>query len=121
MINLSPMPDPLCLRRSLAGLCSLVRMASRKQPMRARPVYIMSVSMDEFEETKPEPPPKRKASPSCTSSQSAKPFAMSDTQLHHLLLAKGMVGVYLTSIVRRLQRRLSSALQAPSLRIRRGA
>ena len=45
----------------------------------------------------------------------ATPMQMTDVQLHHLLLAKGMVAVHLDKIMRRLQRRLSVALRAPTL------
>jgi len=92
--------------------------------VRARPVDIWSVQFSDEEEAATEPEPKRRLNPSKESGQStlgssspqgAAPMRLTDVQLHHLLLAKGMVAVHLDSILRRLQRRLSAALRAPTL------
>ena len=98
-----------------------------KRVCRARPVDIMSVPLsdDEEEDLPPPPPPKNCASTSSATLVSVDtlsggnrpltPAQLTPMQLNHLLLAKGMVAVHLNSILRRLQRRLSAALRAPTL------
>ena len=88
-------------------------MSSTERPRRARPVNIMEVVITDDEDDDP----KRSATQSSTCSRSAAPtpFGMTDRQIQHLLLAKGMVAVRHDTIMRRLQRRLCTALQAPGL------
>ena len=81
----------------------------------------MSVPLTDEEEEEPAPPPKvvarkRKAEVSSSATSSApRAMQLTDTQLHHLLLAKSMCAVTHMEVIRRVQRRLSSALQAPTL------
>jgi len=94
-------------------------------PKRAKAVDIWSVQFSDEEEAATDPEPKRRMNPPQgsghstlgSSSQGAAqtPMQLTDVQLNHLLLAKGMVAVFLDSIMRRLQRRLSAALRAPTL------
>ena len=77
-------------------------------------------SDDEAEETPWEQPKSRGSARPAGGAQSGSslsltPMQLTEVQLHHLLLAKGMVAVMQSSILRRLQRRLCAALQAPSL------
>ena len=93
--------------------------------VRSRGIDPMTVYLSDEEEARHDPPPKRRSISASSSnlasvgsaSHTATPVAMqmTDVQLHHLLLAKGMVAVHHTAIMRRLQRRLSNSLRAPSL------
>jgi len=97
---------------------------SKERVTRQQPVDIFSVPLSDEEVGANDPAPKRRLNPSKESGQSTlgassraaqTPMQLSNVQIHHLLLAKGMVAVYLDSILRRLQRRLSVALRAPTL------
>ena len=70
-------------------------MSERKRPMRPRPVDIMSVTMSDEEEQDDPPARKPRGAPPPPSSTISTPtaFGLTDTQLHHLLLAKGQVAV----------------------------
>ena len=118
----SSKPDPLRVRY-VAGWHCLVKMCAWRSSRRGA-VDIFSVPMSDEEEAQNDLPPKR-AKPSAQSAGTqpsgpsrgvVTPMQLTESQRNHLLLAKGMVAVHLSSILRRLQRRLSAALQAPTLR-----
>ena len=104
-----------------AGGISQSKMLPTGDPFDRRGVDPFSVPLSDEEDAANMEPPRALKRKSRTSSRTAPartsptPMQMTTVQLHHLLLAKGLVAVQTKSVLRRVQRRLSVALQAPTL------